>query len=68
MSEELLSIPDVARRLGVEPMTVHRIVKRGELKSVKEVAHGSQIRRYFRPDDVERLRREREGEREADKV
>lgn len=66
MNEELLSIRDVARRLGVEPMTVHRIVNRGELKPAREVAHGRQIRRYFQPGDVERLRREREGE--ADKV
>lgn len=37
--EEQLSVPQVAERLGVDPATVWRWIKRGQIKPVRKLGH-----------------------------
>lgn len=57
-----LSVPEVARHLGVSETIVRRLVGRGELVPVRIAVIGQQTRRYFDADVVEALRRKRAGE------
>lgn len=57
------------RVLGVSSPTLYAIVdERGELQPAEVRKIGQQTRRFFRRGDVERLRRQREGEQIADNV
>lgn len=60
--EELISIPETARRLGVSDTVVRKLAKRGALTPAKVDTLGKQTRRYFRASDVETLRLSRGGE------
>lgn len=57
-----LSVPEVARALGVSETIVRRLVKRKELAVAREEQIGQQTRRYFDAGVVEALRRKRAGE------
>ena len=48
MSEQLLTIQDVVKRLQVSESTVRRMIDRGELRAIRI---GRQIR--IKPEDVE---------------
>jgi excisionase family DNA binding protein len=63
--EELISIPEAARHLGVSETIIRRWIKRGDLQPAKVDQLGRQTRRYVRSADVEALRKQRGG---ADKV
>lgn len=63
--EELISIPDAAKRLGVSETIVRRLAKRGDLVPAKVQQIGQQTRRYFRAGDVEALRQERGGSEQS---
>jgi len=65
MTEEpLLSIPDVARELGVTTTIVYRLVETQALTPARTEQRGKQARRFFRADDVAALKRQREGDAE----
>lgn len=55
----LLTVEEVARRLGKSPRDVYRLVRRGGLKKVPNL--GARTTR-FRPADVERLLADLEGQ------
>ncbi|MDR7400579.1 MAG: MerR family transcriptional regulator [Armatimonadota bacterium] len=55
----LLAPKDAAQRLGVTTSRVQQLAREGKLREIRD----SQGRRLFRPEDVERLRRQREAER-----
>jgi citrate synthase len=59
-SDDLLNARDTARRLGIKLDTLYAYVSRGIIRSL--AVPGSRERRY-RPEDVERLRQGRGGER-----
>lgn len=60
--QDLLRPHEVGRLLGVTPERVRQLANRGELPVVRVGGL-----RFFRPEDVERLRRQREAERRARK-
>jgi len=62
MRDELLTAADAARLLGITPATVRIHADRGRLP-VAQRTPGHM--RLFRREDVERFRREREGEKRA---
>lgn len=59
MSESLISIEDVARRLGIRPSTVRAGVKRGVIPAIVlwQGKRRSLVR--FRAEDIEQLIRDR---------
>jgi excisionase family DNA binding protein len=57
-----LSVPEVAKTLGVSETIVRRLVRRGELAVAREERIGQQTRRYFDADVVEALRKRRARE------
>lgn len=63
--EELISIPDAARRLGVSETIVRRLIQRGDLVPAKVQQIRQQTRRYVRAGDVEALRQQRGGSEQS---
>ena len=59
MDKDLFSVEDVARRLGVRPSTVRAGVKRGLIPAVILWRGKRRSLMRFRPEDIERLIRER---------
>ena len=59
MSDSLLSIEDVARRLGIRPSTVRSGVKRGVIPAVVLWAGRRRSLVRFEADAIEKLIRER---------
>ena len=55
MDEKYLGVADVARLLDVVPARIRQLVEQGKLKAMRTVSGV----RFFRINDVERLRRER---------
>lgn len=50
---DLLRAPDVAKRLGVTPMTVYNLTKGGVIRAVVFKAGGNRWTYRFRAEDVE---------------
>ena len=59
MSDKLLSVEEVAMRLGVRPSTVRAGVKRGHIPAVILWKGKRRSLVRFRPEDIERTIRER---------
>src|SRR3982751_1077778 len=59
-----MSAADACRVLRVRPATLYAYVSRGSVRS-EATRTGSRLRRYSR-DDVERMRRRKEGRRDPD--
>lgn len=59
MSETLMSVEDVARRLGVRPSTVRSGVKRGVIPAVVLWAGRRRSLMRFEPEAIEKLIREK---------
>ncbi len=62
--ESLLSVPEVARELGVTTTIVYRLIESEAIRPARTERRGQQTRRYFRASDVAALKRQREGEAE----
>jgi excisionase family DNA binding protein len=62
--ETLLSIPEVARELGVTTTIVYRLIESDAIRPARTERRGRQTRRFFRATDVATLKRQREGEAE----
>lgn len=62
MEGNLMRTCDAARILGLTPEWVRDLADRGKLPVIRVAGM-----RLFRPEDVERLRRQREAERRARK-
>jgi hypothetical protein len=65
-TEDLLSWQQTMDALKVSSPTLYAIVGRDELKPAAIKQKGQQQRKFFRPADVERVRRQRDGEQIAD--
>ena len=52
--EELLTVEQATRRLGVSPATFWNLVKRHKLPKYKLPLHGKRV--FFKPADLDRLR------------
>jgi predicted DNA-binding transcriptional regulator AlpA len=67
-TEHLLSWFETRQMLGVSSPTLYAIVKRKELQPAALQQLGKQQRRFFRREDVETLKRKREGEQVTEEV
>jgi hypothetical protein len=65
-TEDLLSWQQTMDALKVSSPTLYAIIGRDELKPAVIKQMGRQQRKFFRPTDVERIRRQRSGEQIAD--
>ncbi len=69
MSEQLMSVTDVMKKLNISRMTVHRRVKEGKLKPVNaSQALYRQHRLLFKPEDVDQLVNNSESDEEKPAV
>lgn len=66
-TEGLLSWQQTMDALNVSSPTLYAMVERNELKPTMIQRLGKQERKFFHPDDVERVRRQRSGEQIEDK-